>query len=62
MHDELDVCRIGVPGDVHWRSISKDSILTPYGYDPDSRVADPLGLASDSRRTAQREGIAGVDL
>ena len=34
--------RIGVPGDVHWRSISKDNILTLYGYDPNSRVADPL--------------------
>ncbi|WP_330766951.1 SpvB/TcaC N-terminal domain-containing protein [Rhodococcus sp. M8-35] len=34
--------RIGTPGDVHWRSISKDNILTLYGYDPNSRVADPL--------------------
>src|SRR5688572_524974 len=28
-------------GDVHWRSISKDNILTLYGKDPDSRIADP---------------------
>ncbi|CUU56570.1 RHS repeat-associated core domain-containing protein [Parafrankia irregularis] len=34
--------RIGSPGDVHWRSISKDNILTLYGYDANSRVADPL--------------------
>ena len=29
-------------GDVHWRSISKDNILTVYGFDADSRIADPL--------------------
>jgi len=28
-------------GDVHWRSISKDNILTLYGKDADSRIADP---------------------
>jgi len=28
--------------DVHWRSISRDNILTLYGKDPDSRIADPL--------------------
>jgi len=27
--------------DVHWRSISKDNILTIYGADPNSRIADP---------------------
>lgn len=27
--------------DVHWRSISKDNILTLYGKDQDSRIADP---------------------
>src|SRR4029079_13282110 len=32
----------GAPGDVHWRSISKDNILTVYGADGDSRIADPL--------------------
>ena len=26
---------------VHWRSISKDNILTLYGNDADSRIADP---------------------
>ncbi len=28
-------------GDVHWRSISKDNILTIYGKDAGSRIADP---------------------
>jgi RHS repeat-associated protein len=27
--------------DVHWRSISRDNILTIYGADPNSRIADP---------------------
>lgn len=34
--------RLGSLGDVHWRSISKDNILTLYGFDADSRIADPL--------------------
>ena len=29
------------PSDVHWRSISKDNILTLYGNDADSRIFDP---------------------
>lgn len=29
------------PADVHWRSISKDNILTLYGKDANSRIADP---------------------
>jgi RHS repeat-associated protein len=28
-------------GDVHWRSISKDNILTVYGRDDESRIFDP---------------------
>jgi RHS repeat-associated protein len=28
-------------GDVHWRSISRDNVLTVYGLDARSRVADP---------------------
>jgi RHS repeat-associated protein len=28
-------------GDVHWRSISRDNILTIYGKDENSRIADP---------------------
>lgn len=28
-------------GDVHWRSISRDNILTIYGKDETSRIADP---------------------
>jgi RHS repeat-associated protein len=28
-------------GDVHWRSISKDNILTVYGKSKESRIADP---------------------
>jgi RHS repeat-associated protein len=34
--------KIGSPSDVHWRSISKDNILTIYGLDSNSRIADPL--------------------
>ncbi|MCI0623912.1 MAG: hypothetical protein L0387_20025, partial [Acidobacteria bacterium] len=34
--------KIGSPGEVHWRSISKDNILTLYGSDANSRIADPL--------------------
>src|SRR4051812_31748892 len=33
--------KISSPGDVHWRSISKDNILTLYGCDANSRIADP---------------------
>ena len=29
----------------HWRSISKDNVVTLYGYDVDSRVADPADSA-----------------
>ena len=32
---------------VHWRTISKDNVLTLYGMSPDSRIADP----GDSGRT-----------
>ncbi|WP_211450787.1 SpvB/TcaC N-terminal domain-containing protein [Collimonas antrihumi] len=28
-------------GDTHWRSISKDNVLTVYGSTPESRIADP---------------------
>ncbi|TDG02547.1 toxin [Paraburkholderia guartelaensis] len=28
-------------GDVHWRSLSKDNVLTVYGLDAASRIADP---------------------
>jgi len=31
-------------GDVHWRSLSKDNILTLYGKDSNSRIADPENL------------------
>ncbi len=34
--------KIGTPSDVHWRSISKDNILTIYGLDANSRIAAPL--------------------
>ena len=33
-------------GDSHWRSLSKDNILTLYGKDPNARIADP----TDPRR------------
>src|SRR3990170_4437913 len=32
---------IADPNDVHWRSISRDNILTLYGVDADARIADP---------------------
>lgn len=31
-------------GDTHWRSLSKDNIVTLYGSTPDSRIADPANL------------------
>jgi RHS repeat-associated protein len=34
--------KISDPNDVHWRSISNDNILTLYGRDANSRIADPL--------------------
>jgi RHS repeat-associated protein len=34
--------KIGAPNNVHWRSISKDNLLTIYGLDGDSLIADPL--------------------
>ena len=34
--------KINSPSDVHWRSISKDNVLTVYGRDTNSRIADPL--------------------
>jgi hypothetical protein len=37
--------KIGAPGDVHWRSMSKDNVLTVYGLDTNSRIADPLHAA-----------------
>lgn len=33
--------RVSDPSDVHWRSLSKDNILTVYGSAPDSRIFDP---------------------
>ena len=33
---------LGLLSDVHWRSISKENILTIYGLDGNSRIADPL--------------------
>jgi hypothetical protein len=30
-----------VDGDAHWRSISRDNVLTVYGLDANSRIADP---------------------
>ena len=34
--------RVDAPADVHWRSISSDNLLTLYGVDASSRIADPL--------------------
>ena len=36
------------PEDVHWRSISKDNILTLYGTDADSRIFDPEDASTSS--------------
>lgn len=33
--------RIGAAHDVHWRTLSPDNVLTVYGRDADSRIADP---------------------
>ena len=33
--------RIDGPGDVHWRSLSRDNVLTVYGKDAESRIVDP---------------------
>jgi RHS repeat-associated protein len=33
--------RLDEPGDVHWRSLSPDNILTLYGKDAESRIVDP---------------------
>jgi RHS repeat-associated protein len=38
--------RVGSAGDVHWRSITRDNLLTIYGPDAESRIADP----QDARR------------
>lgn len=38
--------KVAEPGDVHWRSISRENILTLYGKDARSRIAD----AEDPRR------------
>lgn len=65
------------PGDVHWRSISKDNILTLYGKDKYSRIVDPenprrifswlICETRDDKGNAviyeyERENGSGVDL
>lgn len=43
--------RLDDPDDVHWRSISHDNILTIYGLDDNSRIADPtVGATPRPRR------------
>ena len=37
-------------GDVHWRSISKDNILTVYGKSIESRIADPSDENGSEKR------------
>jgi RHS repeat-associated protein len=69
--------RVGNPHDVHWRSISKDNILTLYGRNADSRIVDPEDASRifswlicetrDDKGNAvlygyKREDGAGVDL
>ncbi|AGL03143.1 SpvB/TcaC N-terminal domain-containing protein [Desulfoscipio gibsoniae] len=41
-----DPTNASCPGHIHWRSISKDNILTIYGKDENSRIYDP----EDSQR------------
>ncbi len=36
--------KVDDPWDVHWRSISKDNILTIYGKDNNSRIFDPVDI------------------
>jgi len=36
-------------GDTHWRSISKDNILTLYGKDDNSRISDPADPTDPTR-------------
>ncbi len=65
------------PSDVHWRSISRDNILTLYGKEAESRIADPedperiftwlICETRDDKGNAvlydyKREDGAGVDL
>src|SRR5664279_2776607 len=65
------------PADVHWRSLSRDNVLTLYGADPGSRIADPTNVQrifswriSETRDTNgnavlyeyKREAGAGVNL
>ncbi|GAA0403872.1 hypothetical protein Acor_24730 [Acrocarpospora corrugata] len=64
-------------GYVHWRSISRDNVLTVYGVDADSRIADPadptriftwlISETRDDKGNAVRYGYArenglGADL
>jgi len=66
-----------VDGDVHWRLLSPDNVLSVYGKDDESRIADPadsrrifswlLCEARDDRGNAivyeyKREDAAGVDV
>jgi RHS repeat-associated protein len=38
--------KIDEPDNVHWRSISRDNILTIYGFDATSRITDPANAAA----------------
>jgi hypothetical protein len=40
--------KVDEPDDVHWRSISKDNILTLYGQDPESRLSIRLTRPASS--------------
>lgn len=42
-------------GDVHWRSISKDNVLTLYGKDSTSRIAGPDGLDGSDNSDGHRQ-------
>src|SRR4051812_27350576 len=41
LHARIERWTAAEGGDVHWRSISRDNLLTIYGRDAASRIADP---------------------
>lgn len=69
--------RISDPADVHWRSLSRDNVLTVFGRDAGARIADPadatrvfswrISETRDAKGNAvlydyEPEDAAGVDL
>ncbi len=60
-----------IDGDVHWRSLSRENVLTVYGADPGTRIADPadprrvfswlISASYDDRGNAIAYGYAAED-